>query len=56
MKEKRTVDFIELVDRMMEDLEMIDGDTLAECFNTVCAEKAKYLGDGQWELTSNYWR
>jgi len=51
MTDQRTLVYEDLMSEMLEVIEQLDGDKVAEIFNHVCANKAKYLEDGLWLIT-----
>ena len=41
----------EVTERILEAMEWMDGDGIANLHNEIIAEKIKYTGDSQWDLT-----
>jgi len=48
---KEIFDFDEVVKRVSDTMDSLDGEEISEFHNTVHHEKIKYIGDNTWELT-----
>ena len=47
----RTVNEKEIIAEIVEVLEQLDGDDLADAHNQVCANRAEYVEDNEWVIT-----
>jgi hypothetical protein len=48
MPKQRTVTDKEIISEIVEVLEQLDGDDLADVHNYVCANEAEYVEDNMW--------
>ena len=44
------LEFSDIVQKIEEKLNDLNGEEVAEKFNNICDETVEYLGDGQWEV------